>query len=150
MSIINRFTGSSFIRSVAVLLTGTVIAQLISFVASPFLTRLYLPDEFADYNLYMRIIGFIAALATARYELSLPLPKKDEHSYLLYRISFRIALYMLVGISILTVFYFLFCGFNFFLVSFSAICIASAFFLVISNLGSNWSVRKKDFTYFYI
>lgn len=145
MSIINRFTESSFIRSVAVLLTGTVIAQLISFAISPILTRLYLPDEFADYNLYMRIIGFIAALATARYELSLPLPKKDEHSYLLYRISFKIALCMLIGLSFLTLFYFLFSGFDTFLVSFAAICIASAFFLIISNLGTNWSIRKKDF-----
>lgn len=145
MEAIKRLTSNNFVKSVAVLMTGTVISQVISLLISPILTRIYEPEVMSDLNLYTRIVGFLAALATARYELSLPLPKKDEHSYLLYRLSLRIAIIILVALSVLSVLYFVFTGFNFKLVSFTAITITSAFFLTFTNLGVNWAIRKKEF-----
>lgn len=145
MGIFNRLHKHDFVRSVAVLMTGTVIAQLFSFLISPILTRIYTPGEMGDLNLYLRIVGFLSALATARFELSLPLPKKDEHSYLLYRLSMRIAVYMLLGVSVLSILYFLFTGFNQDLILFSVVTILSTAFLILINLGTNWSIRKKQF-----
>lgn len=126
-------------------MTGTVLAQVFSFLISPILTRIYSPDQMGDLNIYLRAVGFISALATARYELSLPLPKKEEHSYLLYRLSIRIAVYMLSGTCLLFFLYFLFTSFEFSKVVFALITVVSTAFVVLINLGTNWAIRKKQF-----
>ena len=145
MKIVQQFRGNDFVKSVTVLMTGTVIAQVFSFLISPILTRIYSPDEMGDLNIYMRIVSFLAALATARYELSLPLPKQDSHAYLLYRLSLRIALYMLGGTAFLSLLYFTFASFNWFNLLFALLTLVSTVFVVISNLGTNWSIRTKKF-----
>lgn len=145
MGFFNTFRKHDFVKSVAVLMTGTILAQLFSFLISPVLTRIYSPEEMGDLNLYMRIVGFLSALATARFELSLPLPKKDEHSYLLYRLSIRIATFMLLGVSVLSALYFLFTEFKPDLILFVILTILSTAFLILTNLGTNWAIRKKQF-----
>lgn len=88
-----------------ILMTGTVMAQAIGYLISPILTRIYTPEQMGDLGVYMRAISFLSALASARYELSLPLPKSDSHSYLLYRLSLRIALYTLAGSVLVSLIY---------------------------------------------
>ena len=145
MGLFSKLHKRDFVKSVAVLMIGTILAQLFSFLISPILTRIYTPEEMGDLNLYLRIVGFLSVLATARFELSLPLPKKDEHSYLLYRLSIRIAIYMLLGVSVISVLYFLFTGIDFRLFVFAAITILSTACLILVNLGTNWSIRKKEY-----
>jgi len=140
-----KFNKSGFVRSVIVLTTGTVIAQSITYLIAPILTRIYSTEEIGDFGLYMRAIGFISALATARYEFSLPLPKNDSHSFLLYRLSLRIAGYILLACGILGFIYLLTQPFNLNQVLFVFITIFSSGFLVLINLGTNWSIRKKHF-----
>jgi O-antigen/teichoic acid export membrane protein len=88
----------------SVLLSGTLIAQVIGYALAPLLTRLYSKAEMGELALYMRITGFIAAIATLRYEAALPLPKNDGHSYLLYRISLLIS-FVVLGISSVILFW---------------------------------------------
>lgn len=145
MGLLQKIKEHDFIKSVAVLVTGTILAQLFSFLISPLLTRIYTPEEMGDLNLYLRIVSFLSVLATARFELSLPLPKNDQHSYLLYRLSIRIAIYTLLGVSLISVFYFMTIGINLKLFLFVAMTILSTAFLVLVNLGTNWSIRKKEY-----
>ena len=74
---------SDFLKSVLVLVSGTVLAQAIGYLVSPFLTRIYSAEEMGELGMYMRLVGFFSALATARFELAIPLPKRDNHSFLL-------------------------------------------------------------------
>lgn len=134
-----------FVKSVTVLMTGTVLAQVIAFLISPVLTRIYTPEEMGDLNVYIRVVAFLSAFATARFELSLPLPKKDEHSYLLYRLSLKIASYMLSGIILFFSVYFLFSLPDAFSIIFAVATVLGTVFLVLTNLGTNWSIRKKQF-----
>ena len=92
-----KIKNNEFLKSVMVLTSGTVIAQIISYLITPLLTRIYSTEEMGDLGVYMRAVGFISALATARYELSLPLPKNDKHSFILYRLSLKIASYILLA-----------------------------------------------------
>jgi O-antigen/teichoic acid export membrane protein len=142
---VRKYLKSEFIQSVMVLMTGTVLAQLVSYLISPLLTRIYTPDEMGELNVYLRAVSFIAALATARFEIALPLPKTDAHSYLLYRLSTRIAAFTLLGISLVLLAYTAFNGFNWDEVFFFAVVVVSSGFLVMINLGTNWSIRKKLF-----
>lgn len=69
---------SEFARHVITLMTGTSIAQAIPIAISPILTRLYTPEDFGVFALYMAVASIISVLVTGRYELAIMLPKKDS------------------------------------------------------------------------
>ena len=127
-------------------MTGTVLSQIISYSISPILTRIYSTEEMGDLGIYMRVVGFISALATARYEMSLPLPKNDSHSFLLFRLSIRIAMVTLLFCTVIGLIFLFTRPFSFYEVFFVFISLLSSAFLVIINLGTNWAIRKKQFT----
>jgi len=112
---------SEFSRNVLTLMTGTTIAQAIPIAISPILTRIYTPDDFGVFALYMSIASIMAAIATGRYELAIMLPKKDEDAI------------NIVALSIIISFF----------VSFIALLVVSVFNFQITNLLgkpeiSNW------------
>ena len=117
MTGIKNILKGDFVKSVAVLMTGTVLAQVISYALWPIIADYYNQSQMADFNLYMRVISFIGALATARFEMSLPLPKSDSHSFLLFRLSLKIAMITLLisGIAGLVYFWVVSGTFNYFL-----------------------------------
>jgi O-antigen/teichoic acid export membrane protein len=81
----------------------------------------------------------------ARLELSLPLPKNDSHSYLLFRLAIKIAL-LTFGIStLLGILYLILNPFSVFLLFFVLITLLSSVFLIFINLATNWAIRKKNF-----
>jgi O-antigen/teichoic acid export membrane protein len=59
-------------------MTGTTIAQAIPIAISPILTRIYTPEDFGLFALYMSVASLISAAATGRYATAIILPKKDE------------------------------------------------------------------------
>jgi len=69
---------SEFSRNVLTLMTGTSIAQAIPIAISPILTRIYTPEEFGAFALYMSLATTLSVIATGRYELAIMLPKKDD------------------------------------------------------------------------
>ena len=98
---IKNMKNSDFIKSLTVLLTGTLIAQAIGYLLAPILTRLYTPSEIGELGFYLRLTGFLSAIATLRYELAISLPKNHGHSYLLYRLSIRIAMFTMLFCSVI-------------------------------------------------
>lgn len=71
---------TTFGRNIATLMTGTSIAQAIPIAISPILTRLYTPEEFGIFALYMAIASVVSVLVTGRYELAIVLPKRDAEA----------------------------------------------------------------------
>lgn len=80
----------SFIKNVAILITGTSIAQAIPIAISPILTRLYDPESFGELMLYLSIISIISVIATGRYELAIVQSKSIEEAKVLVFVSFGI------------------------------------------------------------
>jgi O-antigen/teichoic acid export membrane protein len=69
---------SEFSRNVLTLMTGTTIAQAIPIALMPLLTRMYTPEDFGMFALFIAVTTTIAAVAGARYESAIMLPSKDE------------------------------------------------------------------------
>ena len=69
---------SSFASDVLKLAGGTAIAQILSILASPIITRMYGPEAFGLSALFASITGIVAVVACLRYELAIMLPEKDE------------------------------------------------------------------------
>jgi O-antigen/teichoic acid export membrane protein len=63
---------------VITLITGTGLAQAIPIAISPILTRLYTPEEFGMFGMYLAIVSIFAVAATGRYELAILLPRNDK------------------------------------------------------------------------
>lgn len=136
---------SEFLRSVVVVASGAVLAQLINFALAPIITRLYTPEELGEFNFFLRIITFISILATARYELSLPLPGNDRDSFHLYRLALRIASYTTLVVILFAFGFILFKHFDQDAIYLGISVIIGSFLLVFNNLGTNWSIRVKAF-----
>jgi O-antigen/teichoic acid export membrane protein len=76
---LNRFKPrSEFTRNVFTLLTGTTVAQVIPIAISPILTRIYLPEDFGMFALYIAISGVFAVGSMGRYEMAIILPKENS------------------------------------------------------------------------
>lgn len=74
---IKKLGESVFLRNVVKLVSATGIAQVIQLLATPVLTRIYSPDEFASYQLFYSIASVISVVATFRYELAIVIPKDE-------------------------------------------------------------------------
>lgn len=72
---------SGYVRNIATLMTGTALAQAIPIAISPILTRLYSPEDFGIFALYMAIVSIASVAVTGRYEMAILLPKKDGDAF---------------------------------------------------------------------
>jgi O-antigen/teichoic acid export membrane protein len=86
-------------------MTGTTIAQAIPIAISPILTRIYTPEDFGMFALYMSIASIFATIATGRYELAIMLPKKNEDAINIVFLSIAIA-FIVSLISFIIIFIF--------------------------------------------
>jgi len=96
---------SEFTRNVLTLMTGTTIAQAIPIAISPILTRIYTPEDFGVFALYMSVASILSVVATGRYELAIMLPKKDEDAINIVALSILISFFVSF-IALLIVFVF--------------------------------------------
>jgi O-antigen/teichoic acid export membrane protein len=77
-------------RNVLTLITGTTIAQAIPVAISPILTRIYTPEDFGVFALFVAITAMFGSIVSGRYELSIMLPKKDEDAINIFALGFII------------------------------------------------------------
>ncbi|MBE0447462.1 MAG: oligosaccharide flippase family protein [Actinobacteria bacterium] len=87
-----------FARNVAVLAGGTALAQGLTVLASPILTRLYKPEDFGILAVYASILSILLVVASWRYEMAIPLPEDEVIAANLM----ALALLVLLGMSFAT------------------------------------------------
>ncbi len=71
---------TAFFSNVLKLVSGSIIAQILGILLIPIITRIYSPDDFGVYQLFLSISGIIVAFSCLSYQLSIMLPKEDEDS----------------------------------------------------------------------
>lgn len=79
------------------LMTGTSVAQAIPVAISPILTRLYSPDQFGVFALFVAVATVLGAIANGRYELAVMLPDDEEDALNLAALGLLIS----TGLSVL-------------------------------------------------
>ena len=90
---------AGLVRATLTLLAGGVVAQALPLLLGPWLTRLYAPDEFGHYTLFVAITANLATVACARYEYALPLAHDDAEARDLMALCLR----MLLGVTAFSV-----------------------------------------------
>ena len=75
---INRFLQSRIVRNTSVLLSGNILAQIITLAAYPIISRIYSPDEMGTLNLFVSIFAILVLLANAEYQNVLVFHKEEK------------------------------------------------------------------------
>lgn len=68
-------------------MTGTVIAQAISIAMAPILTRLYTPEAFGLFGVFLALVSSISPCVTGRYEVAMVLPKWNNVAIELFAVG---------------------------------------------------------------
>lgn len=87
---IYKFKGllrSSFVKNTGKLASGTVFAQLVTFMTIPILSRIYSQDAYGLLSVFATVVAFISSFATLKYDTALVLPKEDKDAYTLLKLS---------------------------------------------------------------
>lgn len=93
---------SSYARNVLTLMTGTSLAQAIPIAISPILTRIYSPEDFGVFALYMALVSILSVLVTGRYELAILIPKRDRDAINIVALS--VSFTILISVLLLLIF----------------------------------------------
>jgi len=91
---------SKFIQNVSILLTGNIAAQAIALLATPVITRLYLPSDFGIMTFIQSVAGVFTVIACMRYRYAIMLPKEEIKGYNLFALS----IFLSCAVSIILLF----------------------------------------------
>lgn len=80
-------------RSVLVLMSGTALAQIITAVSMPIVTRLYSPEMIGVISIYLSFFNFWLTLLTWRYESAILVTENEEESHHVFRLGAVLALF---------------------------------------------------------
>lgn len=146
-SLLAGLKGSKFASGIAVLAGGAAVGQLILLAASPALTRLYTPADFATLGLYISILTIVVVGSSLRYELAIPVARSQPAAQVVVALCF---LLLAVVTGIVTPVFAINWWYGFFWDE------RAAFFLMIFvplgtmlvgtyQILSYWAIRQKQF-----
>lgn len=87
-------------RNVSILVSGTVMAQAITILVAPLLTRLYSPHAFGLLGIFIALLMLLTVIMSLRYEQAIPLPEDDREAGALLLLSLGLAMLMTILISV--------------------------------------------------
>lgn len=103
MKLVRSILKSELVRNTSLLISGTVVAQLIAILIQPLLRRIYPVGAFGMYSVYTSLIGMVSVVSSLRYDDAIVLPERDSESVNLFALSqmFNFCIIALVMILIL-------------------------------------------------
>ncbi len=82
-----RLLANKYISSVAVLVGGTASAQVIGIITLPFLTRIYGPEEFDIFAIFLSMLAVLSVSSCLRFEIAIPIPDSEDDAINLLALS---------------------------------------------------------------
>jgi lipopolysaccharide exporter len=92
---------NSFITNVAALMSGTVAAQIIAFLFSLLLARLYQDVAFGHFSAFLSISVLLSVVATAAYDKAITFAESDAEERSIVALICVVAISVAISISIL-------------------------------------------------
>ncbi len=77
MIVLQKIFRIPIIKNLGILMTGTILAQMLAMGFQVILRRMYSPEDFGAFAVYMSMIGILATWSSLRYEQVIVLPKED-------------------------------------------------------------------------
>lgn len=148
LGLFTRAIKSKFIRNVAVVASGSVVAQAITMAFSPLITRIYGPEAFGLLGVFLAVVAVLSPLAALSYPIAIILPRNDNDAKVLVKLSLCIS----ITIALLTLIIMLMGG-DFLLDHVGANTIPGIALLIplvivfsaLIQVARQWLVRKQQF-----
>ncbi|GAB6484546.1 lipopolysaccharide biosynthesis protein (plasmid) [Bacillus paranthracis] len=83
-----------FMKSFFILATGTAMSHIFILLATPILTRLYSPEEFGIFSIYLSILYSVSVIASLMYDQAIPLSADDQEGWDTLVLSLIIVVFM--------------------------------------------------------
>lgn len=139
---------NKFIKNIIMLTSGTAIAQVLTMLISPIITRVYSPNDYGVLTIYTATLGTISLIGALSYDSAIPIAENDKKAINVLALS-NIILFLCTFILILILFFY---GENILKLFNAEILIENKYYMVIGFLVTglytiltNWALRKKDF-----
>jgi O-antigen/teichoic acid export membrane protein len=153
MSISSFVKSNGVVGGASILMMGTFFSQLIIILVSPILTRIYSPEDFGIFSVYIAIVAFFATISNLRYELAIPISKSLANTLGSAKLSL-----LLVMFTSITLWVILYISGEYILGAMNAINLYNVFWLIplgvfiggTYNLFTFWSLKKRDFIHLSI
>lgn len=97
----------SFLKSIMTLASGSVLAQVITILASPLTTRIYSPSELGVFTFITTAVNMFGVVINGRIEMAIVTDNDENNVYPLIVISFIIDLILSVLVSLGYLIYFI-------------------------------------------
>jgi O-antigen/teichoic acid export membrane protein len=95
----NKLLKGKFLKSITALTSGSIIAQILTLIASPIMTRLYSTEEIGTYTLVLTVVSMFGSVICGRYDMAIVSEKSEENVFTLIKLSFVICLISSILIS---------------------------------------------------
>jgi len=139
---------SDFVRSIATLMSGNMLALIITASMTPIVTRLFTPTEFGLFALFMAIVGICSQIGSLCYERAILLPKGDVDATAVFSLSLIVLSAFVVVVATISIFFgdsiatFLR---NAELADWAILIPAGIMIVGTANILRFWAVRRKQF-----
>lgn len=92
MKLTKLFLKSDFTKNTAVLVAGTVFAQVIPLVLQPFLRGIYTVEDYGAISVFLMLFSMITIVSSFRYEATIVLPENENEAANIVGLTFIISL----------------------------------------------------------
>lgn len=87
---INTLKNSKFVKNVLVVMTGTALAQIITFALMPIVTRIYGPEPIGVLGTFTAVTSILSPLVALTYPIAVVLPKSDKKARSVVKLALSI------------------------------------------------------------
>src|SRR5690554_3338313 len=87
---------SDLTKNVTVMMSGNGLAIIFPFIMAPLISRIYTPDDFAGFELFIKIAALVAVVSALRFEIAILLPSKHAEADALFKLSIKLLLLITV------------------------------------------------------
>ena len=137
---------SQFLRSLAILTSGSFLAQVIIVICSPIMTRLYSTEQIGEYTLVLTAVGLFGSVICARYDMAIVAEEDEKKVISLAALSLLISIVLSIIVSIGYSIYYLYKGYTVRQILFCCFCILILLVLVgLGNILISYNNRCKEY-----
>ena len=142
-----KFKKNEFLKNTSILVGGTIVAQLISILSSPVLSRIFTTEDFGLFATFMAIVGVFSNFSSLKYELAIVVEKRNDSAKRIQLLSYVIVLAftLLFTCIIICTPYSIFKKYNLDVGNYIYILIPLVFFTGIYTIQSNVLNREKKY-----
>lgn len=69
---------SRFLRNIGLISSATIVAQGITVLTLPILTRIYIPQDFEDFGVFVAFIAILSSVLSLRFNIAIPLSRDNK------------------------------------------------------------------------